>query len=57
MDDFELLTQTGNESISDLAEWFGNLTYDDILAECNRVWPTDDNSDLAQILLDRFWGI
>jgi hypothetical protein len=45
-----IIEQTGSENWEQVVEWFGGMSEQEILAECNSIWPNDDNVDFAALI-------
>lgn len=46
----EIVARTGSGSWEDVVEWFSGKSADEIEEECNKCWPADDNTALAQLI-------
>lgn len=48
-DEADLTELVGCENWSDVEEWFGGMTVEEIKAECDRCWPLEaNNAELTQ---------
>ena len=48
----EILQLTGNEKWSDIVEWLGGKSLQEIRNEFDSCWPEDQNEDLALMAFD-----
>ena len=51
MKTYEMFELLGNEANEDtIREWYGGMTYEEILASLNESYPGEDNEELAETI-------